>query len=234
VHVRADPTPPLGAAAADGTGEAIQLRPAGLDGWTQQGHAEWAPDGSNLVMFGGSRFNPQIYVTDALGQRPRQVTDRGGTNIDPSYSPDGETVVFVGCPQSICVFSDYEIYTAPASGQGEVVRLTEDAQRDHDPYFSPDGERLAWLTQVASDGPLGVGSWDVHVADADGTGAERLVGDDEITSRPAWSLDGSTIYVHRLDRSRGPGFQIYAIAPDGSNLRLLTGDQPGVNEYPST
>ncbi|MCU1537263.1 MAG: periplasmic component of the Tol biopolymer transport system, partial [Humibacillus sp.] len=51
------------AVAVDGTG-LRQLRPSGLDGWYQQGHAEWSPDGSAIVLFGGSRINPQIFVTN--------------------------------------------------------------------------------------------------------------------------------------------------------------------------
>lgn len=69
---------------ADGSNP-VELRPAGLDGWTLQGHAEWQPDGTALVMFGGSRLNPQVFITDPTGQQPRQLTDRGGRNIDPAY-----------------------------------------------------------------------------------------------------------------------------------------------------
>ena len=38
--------------AADGSG-VTELRPVGMDGWGSQGHAEWSPDGKQLVMFGG-------------------------------------------------------------------------------------------------------------------------------------------------------------------------------------
>lgn len=214
--------------AADGSG-LTELRPAGLDGWVQQGHAEWSPDGQSLVMFGGNRTSPQIFVTDRQGQNPRQVTDRPGANLDPVFSPDGSTIAFVGCPGSICMFNDYEIYTIPVAG-GEATRLTDDGARDHDPYYSPDGTKLAWLTQVSGGLP---GVWDVLVADANGANPRRLAGDDGVTSRPQWSADGQRIIVHRIPPG-GNRFGIFEFQVDGSGERDLTADQPSNNEYPST
>lgn len=219
---------------ADGS-QPIELRPPGLDGWVQQGHAEWSPDSSSLVMFGGSKTNPQIFVTDATGQRPRQVTERGGTNIDPSFSPDGRSIAFIGCPASICRPEDYEVYvTDAAGGPGEARRLTEDSLRDHDPYYSPDGTRLAWLTQTSASGRHPGGSWNIRLAGVDGSGLRRVTDDDHINSKPEWSRDGQTIYFHRLEIPRLTGFSIFAVKPDGSDLREVTTGQPGVNEFPST
>ena len=53
-----------------------------------QGHAEWSPDGTELVMFGGPRrANPRIYITSDAGQDPRQVTDRPGREPGPELVP---------------------------------------------------------------------------------------------------------------------------------------------------
>ena len=215
---------------ADGSGSQL-LRPPGLDGWSQQGHAEWSPDGSHMVMFGGSKINPQIYVTDSVGQNPAKITSRGGTNLDPSYSPDGSTVVFVGCPRSFCQADDYEIYTVAATG-GAVTRITDNSLRDHDPYYSPDGSQLAWLTQVSganAKDPIGV--WDVTVAAADGSGAHLLTGDSNVTSRPIWSSDGSTVLVHRLEKGTDSAFQLFRIDVRSGKVTRLTSGR-STNEYP--
>jgi len=231
----------LWAMAADGT-DPVELRPAGLDGWVLQGHAEWSPDGTQLVMFGGNHFSPQIQVTNALGQDPRALTHRGGSNIDPSWSPDGHTVVFVGCPGSICTPSSHEIYTVPAGG-GAVTRLTHDGIEDNDPYFSHSGTELAWLSKI-SGGLLDVGVWDIRtmpvvrsgdaVVAAPGAEPKRLIGDDNINSKPAWSLDDETIYFHRAVKGSEGGFQIWAVDANGSDLRELTSSTDGANEYPGT
>ena len=231
----------LWAMGADGS-DLVELRPAGLDGWVQQGHAEWSPDGTQLVMFGGDHFSPQIYVTDALGQHPRKITDRKGSNVDPSWAPDGKTIVFVGCPGSFCTPSSHEIYTVPAVG-GDVTRLTHDGIQDNDPYFSHSGRELAWLSKI-SGGLLDVGVWDIRtmpvvrsgdvIAAARGAEPKRLIGDDNINSKPSWSLDDTTIYFHRAVAGLRNGFQIWAVKADGTDLRELTKDQGGSNEYPGT
>jgi Tol biopolymer transport system component len=218
---------------ADGTGP-VELRPPGLDGWAQQGHADWSPDGQQLVMFGGKNTNPQIYVTQATGQSPRRLTDRGGINVDPSFSPDGRTIAFVGCPQSVCFEDDYEIYTMAADGASPAQRLTDDRLRDHDPYYSPDGTRIAWLTRTSTHGQHPGGSWNIRIANADGSDQRRLTDDDQINSKPEWSRDGQTIYFHRFEMGRLTGFSIFSIDIAGSHMVEVTAGQPGVNEFPST
>jgi hypothetical protein len=78
---------------ADGSDQ-TELLPAGAYDWGLQGHAEWSPDGTKIVMIGGPWGNPQIFVTDATGANPVQLTNRGGTNIDPSWAPSGNEIVF--------------------------------------------------------------------------------------------------------------------------------------------
>ncbi|MBM9469141.1 TolB family protein [Nakamurella leprariae] len=215
----------------DGSGP-TQLRPPGTDGWTVQGHPEFSPDGRSVVMFGGSRINPQIWVTDALGRSPKKVTDRPGVNLDPVFAPDGKTITFVGCPRAICHEADYELYRIPVGG-GTAQRLTTNTIRDQDPYYSPDGTRLAWLAQIETDGGVAdLGVWDIMVGGPDGQGARRLIGDDGVTSRPQWSADGRTIFTHRIPPG-GDAFQLWKVRPDGSGLAELT-DGPGSNEYPGT
>jgi len=215
---------------ADG-GEPTELLPPGSHGWNQQGHPEWSPDGEQLVMFGGTVTNPQIWITDDDGRNPRQLTDEGGTNIDPSWSPDGATIVYIGCPSRICLPSDQEVYVVPAEG-GDRTRLTDDGVRDNDPYFSPDGSRIALLSQTAKpDNDRPAGSWNIRIMDADGSGLERLTDDDDVNSKPAWTPDGESIYFHRLVYGDGP-FGIWAIDADGTNLRRITPPADAAYEYP--
>ena len=214
--------------AMDADGSDVRLlRDVGADGWDLQGHVEWAPDGGSLTLFGGEAVNPQVWLAEPTGALRRPITDRPGTNIDPSFAPDGRSVVFIGCPSATCHPADYEVYRIPVEG-GEATRLTNDRRRDHDPALSPDGTTLAWLTH------FGGTTWDIRTAAADGTGPRRLLRDSATTSRPEWSRDGSLVYFHRFVIGTAGGFGIFSIRPDGTGLRALTPGREGAEEYPGT
>lgn len=216
---------------ADGSG-LTRLRAAGTDGWALQGHGEWSPDGSSIAMFGGSATSPQIYITDSLGRNPRQITARAGVNTDVSWSPDGRTILFNGCPSTPCAPKDYEIYSMPSAGGAE-TRLTHDGLADYDPYFSPDGTKIAWLTNSDPTAWGGVGAWGISLANADGSNAIWLIDDGNINSKPAWSLDGQSIYFHRMQPLVDTHWGVYRMAADGTGLTFLTPSAPGNNEFPS-
>jgi TolB protein len=216
----------------DGTA-LTQLRAAGADGWPLQGHGEWSPNGAAIAMFGGSSAtSPQIYVTDAMGRSPRQITQRPGINTDVSWSPDGRTLLFNGCPATPCAEADYEIYAIPAAG-GSETRLTFDGVADYDPYFSPDGKTIAWLVKSDPAAYNGLGAWSIRVASADGSNARWLINDGQINSKPAWSLDGANIYFHRMEPAREVRWGVFRIGVDGSALTPLTANAAGNNEFPS-
>jgi Tol biopolymer transport system component len=215
--------------ASDGS-SVTELLPAAAYGWWLQGHVEWSPDEQHLVMFGGSRTNSQIFVTDANGRNPRQLTHRGGISVDPSWSPDGQSILFIGCPHSICLPHDQEVFRVPMSG-GDAIRLTHDGVRDQDPYYSPNGRTLSWLSEVSSRGAQG--TWDIRFMPADGTDPRRLINDENVNSVPRWTPDGQHIMFHRLVYGQGSDFEIWSIRPDGTGLTELTAGQPGSNEYPS-
>lgn len=206
------------------------LRAKGTDGWVLQGHAEWVPDGSGLVMFGGRSDNPQIVLTDRGGKVVRALTSRPGTNLDPSFAPDGRSVAFVGCAQAICYPDNYEIYRLMLA-DGTTTRITSDALSDHDPYISPDGQTIAWLTEITP-GSRGVTPvWDVRLALLSNTsGQRRLYGDTNITSRPVWESNTS-ILVHRIVIGSDPAFQVYRVKPDGTSSQRLT-NLSATSEYP--
>lgn len=210
----------------DGTG-LRQVVPNRAYGWELIGHPEWSPDGTEIVLFAGKLRAPQIYILDADGTSPRAVTNRVGQNLDPSWSPDGQSILFVGCPGSICPHTSYEIYRIRRDGTGE-TRLTNDVFRDHDPYYSPDGSRIAWLR-------LGL-NWGISSMAADGSDQRGVISDLSINSKPAWAVDGSWIYFHRTSLGR-LGFNVFRIRPDGTGMqelisRPLIGFGPYDNEYP--
>ena len=224
---------------ADGTG-LRQILPLGVYGWTIQGHPEWKPDGSKIATMGGLNESPQIFIINPDGTNPVRLTNdasggpRPGLHVDPSWKPDGEYLLFVGCPGLPCGFQNFEIYRIKADGTGE-TRLTSDNIRDHDPYYSPNTTpglpgtgTIAWLRNVD-----GGRRWAIFKMNPDGTNQTAVIDDGGINSKPGWSLDSSTIYFHRIPVSGGTPFNVWKILPDGTGLTEVILPRPSyANEYP--
>ena len=88
----------------------------------------------------------------------------------------------------------------------QVTRLTYNDALDQTPVWSPDGERIAFV----SGGNL---NSDIYVMNADGSGITRLThNNDASIRRPAWSPDGERIAFSRRD---GNG-DIYVMNVDGA------------------
>ena len=162
-------------------------------------YASFSPGGDRLVLNGG----PDIYVirTDATGVR--QLT-RGEY---PSWSPVNDQIVHRACVGGDC---GLWIIDANSSDPSAKRRLTTGGS-DGQPAWSPNGQRIAYISQDD-------GNFEIYVVNADGTGKTRLTNDAASDGLPEWSPDGQWI-AFRSDR--GGTWAIYAMRADGSDLRKI-------------
>jgi hypothetical protein len=59
-----------------------------------------------------------------------------------------------------------------------------------------------------------------------------LIDDGQINSKPAWSLDGNSIFFHRINFAEEVAFGVFRIGKTGAGLTRLTPVGTGVNEFP--
>ena len=116
-----------------------------------------------------------------------EFTTSEGTWISLDVSPDGQTIVFdmLG-----------DLYAMPISG-GTAVRLTEGMGHDMQPRFSPDGERIVFVSDRSGDNNV----WLMPAAGGEPTQLSKGVGSRFLS--PDWVPDGDYIVVSRAAPRRG-------------------------------
>jgi serine/threonine protein kinase/sugar lactone lactonase YvrE len=144
------------------------------------------------------------------------LTTLRGAESWPSFSPEGEQVVFAWRGERD---ENLDIYIT-LIGSPEQRRVTEDPDDDWGPSWSPDGRRIAYLHGDAGAASLSqVGR--IHLISPLGGSPVRL--SDLRTSAPlAWSPDGGYVAArnHVEERTGNTGILIVPVA--GSKPRVLT------------
>ena len=202
----------------------------GLYSWPWDVFVEWSPDGTEVFFSQG----PELFAATTDGSAVRRIAqaweaagvDRSsptvGSMIPFDVAPDSAQVAFATCqypppgvePSARYSEYQYELALVPARG-GDARRLTANAKFDGYPAWSPDGQRIAFLHELTTEGGFG-GALELMTVAADGTDARRIVtGGDLNLHPPAWSPDSQRLaFVANT--------QLYVVgvnAPDVPDLR---------------
>jgi TolB protein len=163
-------------------------------------------------------FSTRIaYVVKSAGRYELQIADADGANpqtalasreplISPSWSPDGNKLVYVSFEAKKPVIYVHDL----AANRRQVVANFKGSNSA--PSWSPDGKRIAVV--LTKDG-----NSQLYLVNADGSGATRLAASSGIDTEPRFSPDGQTIY---FTSDRGGSAQIYAIPASGGEARRVT------------
>ena len=90
----------------------------------------------------------EIWVMNADGSNQHQITNLGGANFAPYFTPDGRKIIFSSNyknPKS----RDFELYLINDDGTG-LEQVTHHVEFDGFPMFSPDGTKLVWASGRSS------------------------------------------------------------------------------------
>ena len=102
----------------------------------------------------------EIWIMDADGSNQHQITNLGGANFAPYYTPDGKRIIFSSNyknPRS----RNFELYLVNLDGTG-LEQVTTHPEFDGFPMFSPDGKQLVW---AANRSGASVGELNIYIAD---------------------------------------------------------------------
>ena len=116
----------------------------------------------------------------------------------------------------------FQLYAIERSNLAQLTKLTPDTTSASDPAFSPDGSRIAFVSQRD-------GNAEIYIMNADGTGSTRVTNDPQPDGRPSFTPDGQALVFHSA-RTAGKQ-QIWAVNVDGSGVTQLTRDS--INSSPT-
>jgi len=103
-----------------------------------------------------------------------------------------------------------EIFVMYEDGSG-LTELANSPGKDFDPSWSPNGKRIAFVSNRD-------GNYEIYVMNADGTGQTRLTNNPASDSAPDWSPDGTRI---AFQSNKDGNDEIYAINVEGK-IKLQT------------
>ncbi len=194
----------------------------------------WSPTSQQLAFLWNDRGQPQrtLWLVDRDGAQPRRLLADTLTAAISEYvwARDGRSLLYV---------QGGDVHRVPADG-GVPMRLTVDGGDKSDLALSPDGTRLAYLSDgdlylltpgqpaerltrlaVAPIGSVPLGTYfrrDVEIGSATWGGDAPSL---------AWAPDGRTIAVHFVDRRGVPVLEMPLYAKGRATLNRVRRSAPG-------
>jgi Tol biopolymer transport system component/DNA-binding winged helix-turn-helix (wHTH) protein len=107
----------------------------------RQDIAQYSSDGRHVAFESDRSGSEEIWVTNADGSSPAQLTSMGAWSGSPRWSTDSERIAFDGTASG-----HFEIYAVSANG-GKPVRLTWDGKNNVRPSWSHDGKWIYYVSR---------------------------------------------------------------------------------------
>lgn len=162
-----------------------------LDLETQKTHApsvpgldvsgpDWSPGGAGIAFTGHSTRDAEPTVV--LLELDRWRVRRLATGRLPRFDPAGDTLVY-----SAHVGDESDLFLWPLP-DGPAIQLTAGTEDDYKPTWSPDGQRVLFVSKRDKTAPA-----QLTLVDRRGNGRRQLCEDPGRATEPHWSPDGTRI-----------------------------------------
>ena len=203
----------------------------------------WSADGHVLV-FSTDRYvtapppEPGFridIVTLNVATGVQQLLTTGGINEQPSFSPDGDRILFAKTDPFTGLGGLFTIRASDGGDLQQVIGLPQDVDFLQWPRYSPDGSQIAFTAVKGpawrqAGGASNTGA--VYVVSADGSGLRRLTPFGHLLDLEVnWSPDGTEL-VMQTNWRPGNRPSLWIMNADGSDLRRLTDESPLADGQP--
>lgn len=193
-------------------------------------HPVWSPDSKRLAFSSDRNGNFDIYIVDAAGGTPVQLTFDSANEIPETFSPDGKYIWFNAAIQKQAESGMFpssrmtEFYQVPASGgrpiqlAGVPIQMPSYSVSNPDIVFYQDlkGFEDEWRKHHTSSVTRDIWKWNRKK----GT-HENLTGRTGEDRNPIISSDGKTLYF--LREEEGKSINVYSMSPgDKASVKQLT------------
>jgi Tol biopolymer transport system component/DNA-binding winged helix-turn-helix (wHTH) protein len=175
----------------------------------------WTPDGREIV-FSSNRAGPSsLWKVPVTGGEPKRLAAAGLNARSLSISRTGNRLAYREA------FDDTNIWRievpvsagrGSASSSDTATQLISSTRLDHSPQISPDGKKIAFISDRS-------GREAIWICDSDGANAVQLESE-YISGTPRWSPDGQYI---AFDSRKDDTSDIYVVSTQGGAPRRLTG-----------
>ena len=221
-------------------GEAIQI----THGEKGVGSYRWSPDGSYIAYtmrdadtddekkakkekrdvilvdqnFKFSHLYTVAIAQDENGERETKRLTSGSFHVTSfDWSPDGKMIAFTHQPDPRINQGGASDISITPSDSGAVMPLVRQPGGDRSPRYSPDGRKIAFISDGGSSQAIGLG--DVYLVAATGGQLEKLADTPDRSARMlGWTADGANVLITEAVRTTR---QVVLVPANGDDPTLL-------------
>ncbi len=184
------------------------------------GFVDWSPTGDAIAYMSYFTGNPGIHLVELASGRKIPLVQDGILNLSPSFSPDGQEVVFARAGED----ANIDLYLCSRNCQTP-RRLTQAQSIDTNPSFSPSGKQIAFTSDRS-------GKPNIYVMNRDGSDVQRLSFEGDYNDGAAWRPDGSQIAYASRKQQQDNRFQLLVTSLVDLTTKVLAAG-PDSYEEPS-